>query len=111
MAAAIVIQTGIQDIDSGETSLQQRQFGNFIGGKQLGTQPVMQVMVVIGDIIRQRRNLRFTAGISVYLKIMHRIVIGQRIGDVTAHWAIVFGNPFECFPRQIKPIEISIMTL
>ena len=38
--------------------------------EQIGPQPVIDIVVVVGDIVRKRRSLRFRRGVGVHLQVM-----------------------------------------
>ena len=61
----------------------------------------MQIVVVIGDIIRKRGHLCLGAGVGVQFQIMARVIVSQRMGHVARDRPIVLSNPFEGVPRQV----------
>ena len=70
-------------------------------------QAIVDVVVVIGDVIRQRRHLRFKAGPVAQLQRKRGVQFGQR--PVRLHdRAVVLGQPLQQFPRQVQPVELAI---
>ena len=80
----------------------------------------MQVVVVIGDVIGQGRDLRLAAGVGMQLKIVTGVVVGQRVRHRITNRTvarngrnrtIMFGDPFQRFPSQVQPVPFGIMAL
>jgi hypothetical protein len=69
----------------------------------------MQIVVVVGDVIGQRRHLRLRARVGVQFQVM-RVAIGrQRPGDRLGHRPVVLGDPFQRLPRQVQPVELRVV--
>ena len=78
--AAVIIQTRVGSVNLGEAAPENWQFGQFIGRKQLCPQPVMQIMAVVCNVIRDCSDLRLGAGMGRKLQIVGPVVIFKRIG-------------------------------
>jgi hypothetical protein len=68
--AAVVVEAGIKPVDLGEAAIEDRQLGQIIGRKQLRPEPVMQVVVIVGHVIGERRHLRLGAGMGVQFEVV-----------------------------------------
>ena len=80
-------------------------------------------MRIVSDIIRQGRNLRFSAGIGPQFKILNfRIgdnrrrralsgVAADRQARAIDQWAIVLDEAFERFPTQVQTVERGVPAL
>ena len=71
-------------------------------------QPVVDVVIVVGDVVGDRRDLRFEARPAVKLEreTPHRPRPSPSSGSVDR--PIMLGEPLERFPAQIEPVEIGI---
>ena len=56
--------------DSVENITDQRQIPKVVGGKETGIEPVIEIVVGIGDIVGKGRDLSLGAGISGKLEIV-----------------------------------------
>jgi hypothetical protein len=78
----------------------------------------MQVVVVVGHVVRDRRHLRLGARMGVELEVMDGVVFGKRPGQLSGHGAVapkgrsrpvMLGEPLERLPRQVQPVEFGVM--
>ena len=60
--------------------LDQRQFGQFIKLEKARAKPIIDVVVVVGDVIGDRRDLRFEARPAIQLEIPFGVRFGHRPG-------------------------------
>ena len=71
----------------------------------------MQIMVIIGNVIGQRRCLRLGTRMGVQLQIVPRVICSQRIRDVTRHRPVMLCNSFKGFPCQVQSVPFGVVTL
>ncbi len=64
-------------------------------------------MIVVGDIVGDRRDLRLEAGPGAKLEVTFGIGFGQRPGRIGDR-AIMLGETFERFPAQVEAVEIRV---
>src|SRR5216684_8380979 len=57
-----LIEPGIARADLGEHRTDERHLGEIGDGEEAGAQPVVDVMVVVGDVVGERGDLRFWPG-------------------------------------------------
>ena len=91
--------------------------------EQGGAQPVIEVVCVIGDIVRDRRDLRFGARVAPEREIEGRVEVGDalrhaalaifagRLALGVGQRPVVLDDPFERFPGQVQPVEAGIAPL
>ena len=48
----------------------QRDVPQVIDGEEARAQPIVYIVIVVGDIVRQRSNLSFQAGMGVKLQVV-----------------------------------------
>ena len=109
VTAPVTAQIGIERIHLGVTIANDRQGADVIIGEQFCTKSVLQVMVIIGNIVGQGRNLRLGTGIGFQLQIVAGVVFGQRIGQRARYGAVVFGQCLQRFPCQVQPVPFGVM--
>jgi hypothetical protein len=100
---AVVVQAGITPVDLREAAIEDRQFGEFIGRKQLRPQAVMEVVVVVGHVIGQRRHLRLGAGMGVQFEIMTVAIGGERPGIGSDTGPLCLAIPSRASQVRFKP--------
>ena len=95
-----------------EDRVHERDLPQVFHGKEARAQSVVDVVVVVGDVVRQRGNLGLQAGMGMEFE-----VVPGRIGlDVARHGirrarAVVLGYPFQGLPGQVQAVEIVIAVL
>ena len=67
-------------------------------------------MIVVGDIVRNRGDLRFQARPAAELQVPVGVRFGHRPGRGT-HGSVVLGEPFKRFPAEVQAIEVGIRRL
>src|SRR5665213_1446332 len=72
---------------------------------------VVDVVIVIGDVVAQRRRLRLGRGPSVERQIVLRVVAGDGLRERRLDRPIMLDGAFERFPGQVEPIEIRVAVL
>ena len=83
------------------------QFHQVIKGQKPCAKAIVDVVIVIGDIVGHRRDLRFDRGMGSKVERESCIKLGQGpigVGDRT----IVLGQPFEKVPRKVQPFVSGI---
>ena len=78
-----------------------------IEAQQPGAQAIIDIVIVIGDIVRDRRDLRLQRGSFGQRQRKGGISLGQRPAGMP-HRAVVLGQPFQRFPCQIEPRPFRI---
>ncbi len=82
--------------------------------KNARAQAVVEIVIVVGDVVREGGDLRFGAGEGIELEIVQRVVFrGARrdlasAGVGAAQGAIVFDDSFERLPAEIQTVELGI---
>ena len=99
-----------------EDRANQRHVGEISYSEQPSAQPIVDIVIVVRDVIGERRNLRLNAGESVESQRLEAVVFGDGRGyrplDTGAvQRPVVFDDAFERFPGEIEPIELSITPL
>ncbi len=111
MDAPSLLDTRVELVDLGEDRTQQRHVAEIGNREQSRAQPVVGIVIVVGDIVGQRRHLRLGARPGRELEIVARHVIGQRRRQLAAHRAVMFRDPFERLPGEVEPVERGIAPL
>ena len=88
----------------------ERQFEQRVHIENARAQPVVDVVIVVGDVVGDRRDLRFEARPACQLERERRVGLGHRPGRLR-HRPIMLGEAFERLPAQIEPVEIGIRRL
>ena len=101
----------------------ERHLGEVIERKQVGAQPVIDVMGVIGDVIGDGGDLRLGAGEARQFEVLGLAVDADRmrhaalaitpdrVAVAIGERTVVLDQPFERFPRQVEPDEGGIAPL
>src|SRR5258708_19038048 len=101
----------------------KRHSGNVAEREQIGAQAIVNVMRVVSNIIRKRRHLRFGARISPQFQVLNLRIRNNRrrsaMPDITPYGdpctihqrTVMFDQPFERFPTQVKAVERSVTAL
>ena len=98
---ARLVDAGIAIGDLGEHRPDQRHVGQIGDREQPGAQPVVDIVVVVGDVVGERGNLRLRASIGIEPQILTRIVFGDRRRQRHFKRSVVLGDTFQRFPRQV----------
>jgi hypothetical protein len=88
----------------------QRQRAQLIEREQPRAQPVIEIVVGVGDVIGEGRHLRLRRGPRAEIEIEHRAEPGEvpvRRGD----GAVVLRQPLQRLPGQVQPVEGGVAPL
>jgi len=93
----------------------QRNLGQLLQPEQPRLHPVVHVMVVVGDVVGQRRHLRLGRRPAIQPQRIGR-VIGRdrrpgRPRQLCGHRPVVLDEPLQRLPRQVQADEIGIAVL
>ena len=83
------------------------QFEQLIQRQQPGAHAVVNIMIVIGNIIGNRRYLRFQRRPAVQIEIQRLICLRQRPGRLL-HRSVMLGEPLQHLPCQIETVPARI---
>ena len=91
----------------------KRHLDEIVDRKEPGAQPVVDVVVVIGDVVGQRRHLRLGAREGVECEWVAAVVFGDRrryrpLDARAAQRAVVLDRAFERFPGQVEAVELGV---
>ena len=98
-----MIEVRILLIHIGKTITNNRQQANILDAEQSSPQTVIQIVIIIGGIIRNRRHLRLGTCVSVQFQIMLCRIFRQRKRQITRHRAVMFRDPFQRFFDCLAP--------
>ena len=91
-------------------ALDQRKLNQLLEVQQSGSQSVVDVVIVVGDVVGDCGNLRFEARPACKLQ----IPVGVRLGHGPSrvrNGPVVLGETLERFPTEIQAIEVRIWRL
>src|SRR6266481_5154925 len=80
------------------------QLDQLVDVEQAGAESVVDVVIVIGDVVGDRRDLRFAAGPRAEGEVPLRIGLGHRPGR-RGNWAIVLGKTLQRRPSEVQAVE------
>ena len=84
-------------------------------GEETGAEAVGEVVVVVGDVVGDRRDLGLGAGVGVELEVVVGVVLGEREGNLAPrsdnHGSVVLGDALERLPGQVEPVELGVVRL
>ncbi len=115
------LQPWMQPVNLRQDFGQKIDFAEVAEVEQSRAQAIVDIMGIVGDIVRNRRCLRLGAGETAQFQ----RISGVKFEDGEGHaafaifldgiWAgqraVVLDQTFECFPGQIQPVETSIPPL
>ena len=84
-----------------------RQFEQRVHVENARAQPVVDVVIVVGDVVGDRRDLRFEARPACQFERKGRVGLGHRPGRLR-HRPIVLGEAFQRLPAQVEAVEIGV---
>ena len=88
-------------------STDQRELKELVQIEQAGSKSVVDVMIVIGDIIGNGRELGFKAGPACKVEVPFRVGLGHCPGLHTDR-TVVLGEPLQALPAQVQAREVRI---
>ena len=88
-------------------ALDQRHAQQGVDVEQAGAKAVVDVVVVVGDVVGDRRHLRLQPRPAAKLEVEAGIGLGQRPAGLR-HRPVVLGQPFQRFPAQIEAVEADV---
>ncbi len=83
--------------DPGPQPGDQRQLNQLANVEEPGAQSVVDVVIVVSDIVGDRRDLRLEPGPARKLEVPLLFGFGHRPSRVT-NWPVMLGQPFKRFP-------------
>ena len=105
---ARLVEAGVALRHLMEHRTDQRHVGEIGDREEAGAQPVVDVVVVVGDVVGERGDLRLGPRIGVDAQIMARIVFGDRRRQRRVERAVVLDGALERLPGQVEPVELGI---
>ena len=114
------VEVRMLPVDLAQDIAGEREAGEILEREQAGAQTVIDVMRIVGDIVRNGRRLGFGAGEAPELEILAGVVIGNftrnsmlgiaggRRSGATGQRSVVLDEPFERFPGEVKAIERGV---
>src|SRR5690606_24276336 len=104
-------------VDLGKGGAGDRQLHQIGLGEEARAEAVVQVVVVIGHVVGNGRDLRLGAGIGVQPQVLLGVVFDQRGGQRALQRrpvggdqrAVVLGDAFQRLPGQVQPVEIGVV--
>ena len=85
--------------------------------KKPGVNAVIDIMIVVGDVVRQRRHLRFQTRERAQFQRMNRIILADITGQIrqrpplAQQRAVVLHQPFQRLPGKVQSVEARIALL
>ena len=89
----------------------QRRLRQIRDVENTGPQPVIDIVIDVGDIVGQGGDLRFQPGPAIQLQRPARVEPRDRSGHVSCDRPIVFDQAFQRFPGQVQAVEIGVAML
>ena len=118
------IEPRIGGADIADDFAGQRDGGDVVDAEQLGAQPIVDIVGVIGDVVGERRrpapralgklhNCRSCRARIVEDRLRHAVlaVAGQRLARAVGERAVVLDQPLQRLPGEIEPVEGRIAAL
>ena len=97
------------------TRADQRHLGEIVQGEQAGLEPVVHIVVVVGDVVGQGRGLGFRRSEARQPQIMAGAVLRDgaegRIVQPVLDRPIVLDHPLQRLPAQIQAVEVGVAAL
>jgi len=78
--------------------------------EQSSAEAVVQIVIVVGDIVRKRSKLCLRPRVRHEVEVVKRIVAAKRPAR-RRHRPVVLGKPLQRFPRKVEPVEIGVADL
>ena len=83
-----------------------------VDGEQTRAQPIVHVVIVVGDIVRQRGDLGLRAGMGVKLQVVpRRISLDGSGARICLTRTIVLCHPFQGLPGEVQAVEVVVALL
>ena len=101
---------GMPLADRRPVPLDDRQLDEFVQIEQACAQAIVDVVIVVGDVVGDRRDLCFEPRPGAELEIPLGVRFGHRPGRL-AHRTVVLGESLERFPAEVEPVEVRIRSL
>ena len=97
-------------LDRRPVALDERQFEQRVHVENARPQAVVDVVIVIGNVVGDRRDLRLEARPAAQLERKAAVGLGHRPGR-RCNRAIMLGEAFQRLPAQVEPVEIGVARL
>ncbi len=98
-----------------EDRADQRHIHQLVQGEQAGGDAVVDVVIVVGDVIGQGRDLGLGRGPGVQTQAIVVVVpldrLPRRLAQLVGHRTVVLDDPLQRFPGQVQAQEIGIAVL
>ena len=110
------LEAGIARHHFGEDRPDQGNILEVVDGEEFGAQAIVDVVVVIGNIVRQRRDLRLGARVGVKLEVVFAVIFLDRSGkglvlSPPLERPVVLGDALEGLPAKVEPVELGVAFL
>src|SRR5262245_30260693 len=106
------VDAGIGFAHIGERARRDRHFGKLGEGEEAGSVAVVDVVIVVGDVIGERRSLRLDRGEGCKLEVLPCAVFADRLGHgaafkrmLTRQRTVVLDQAFERLPGEVEAVE------
>ena len=109
------VEAGIGRLHLGERPARKRHLGKLGEGEHAGAVAVIDVMIVVGDVVGERRKLRFDRSISVEREILLGAMtengLRHRPPRVSGQRAVMLHQTLQGLPGEVEPVEARIFPL
>ena len=100
-----LVDIGIARPHLGPAARDQRHVEQFLEREQPGAQPVVDVVIVVGDVVGDRRDLRLQARPARQIEREFRIGLGQRPGRRPATGPLCLASPSSVSQLRLSPAK------
>src|SRR5262249_37198904 len=108
-------QSRIGSSHVGERPARDRHFGELGETEQSGAVAVIDVVIVVGNVVGQRRELRLHRRVSIEGEVLLGAIAedwwGHRPGRVAGKRAVMLDETLERFPSEVESVETRIFPL
>jgi hypothetical protein len=115
---AVPVEAGPGRLHRLEGGAHQRQRPRLLLGEQPGAQPVVDIVIVVGDVVRQRRDLRLRRRVLVQVEREDGVDLRHPERQPAAvgagrrqQRAVMLGDALQRLPGQVQPVEGGVAPL
>ena len=94
-----------------ESIADQRQRGYFRLLEAVGSEPILQIVAIVRDVVRDRGDLSLCTPVRIQTQVHVRVQFADRIRGVSENWSVVLDYAFQSFPRKIQSFEVNVALL
>ena len=108
MHTARLLEAGVESVNPGQRLGGERQARQLVEAEEPGPQAVVEVVVAVRDVVRDRGDLRLQRRVPIRRQAGEERVLGHHPGRGCLEGAVVLEQPLQRLAGEVQPVEAGV---